>query len=98
MCFLHRPFLFHAIYVCVNYKQRNTLVSLCSYKSATCVYREAFDGLKGGQHEQVSLHRLDFVESTGVGWDKYGTEPAEVEMSFTSLGLIMCFGCKWIVR
>lgn len=62
------------------------------------MYREAFDGSKGGQHEQVSLHRLDFVESTGVRWDKYGTESAEMEMSFISLGLILCFGCKGIVR
>jgi len=89
MCFQHRLFL--TVYVCVNYANRNTLVSVSLYN---CVYWEAFTGLKGGQHRQVSMHRLDFVESTGVRWDKYRTETAEMDISFISLGLILCFGCK----
>jgi hypothetical protein len=85
MCFLHRPFLFHTVNVCVNYKHRNTLVSLSFYKLATCVYRETFNGTKGGQYGHVSLHTLGFMESTGVRWNKYGNEPAEMEMSFVNL-------------
>lgn len=98
MCFSHRLFLFHTVYVCVSYKHRNTLVSISFYKLATCVYREAFNGSKGGHHGQVSMCRLEFVESTGVRWDKYGTEPAEKCISFISLGLILCFGCKGSVH